>query len=91
MTERGTKGECCECGKEFDCKELEEHEGILFCADCAQEELEECGFCGSWRFPENLIEYKNPKRKSNWDDKRMCIGCIDDAEDDDCYEDIKED
>lgn len=81
---------CCECNREFNKDELVcgERDDLLWCPDCADENLEECAYCGALRWPEHLEEYEDTKFKSKWNKKRMCIGCIDRASDED-YDEIQ--
>lgn len=73
---------CCECDNDFPFKEIIWVEGDKpFCEDCFDEsDVEECSYCEQFRFPENLLEYcgDNVKYKG----KHMCIGCIEECDDD---------
>ena len=81
------KDQCCECGGWFDPDDLvsAERDELLWCPKCARENLIECAYCGSLRWPENLFEYDggDMKRKNKYYGKKMCIGCMDDASDED--------
>jgi hypothetical protein len=75
---------CCECDSKVSWDHIIWVEGDKpFCPDCADntEILFECEYCGQLRLPENLVEYYDDKHKSEWNGKKMCIGCIDNAND----------
>lgn len=88
------KIQCCECEQLFDEEDLiiGERDDLLWCPECARRNLKECAYCESLRWPENLFEYENPDgKKSKWNRKLMCAGCLDGAYDEDCGENHKED
>lgn len=74
------KVQCCQCEQEFDedIMVCGERDDLLWCPDCADENLEECAYCGQLRFPENLFEYDGNNKR--WKGQRMCAGCADEAE-----------
>lgn len=74
---------CCCCGEPIEGDVTYAEGDNEYCQDCADAELEECAFCGDLRWPENLFEYKNSIRKSQWDGKKMCVGCLEKADDED--------
>lgn len=85
---------CCVCNKDVLWEDIVWAEGDkAFCPDCADdpENLIECEYCGQLRFPENLCEYEDTHYKSEWNGKKMCIGCIDDASDDDYMKRCRDD
>jgi hypothetical protein len=69
---------CCICGCKIAGEVVWAEGDKPFCEDCAEDELEECAYCGDRRYPENLERYCNTE--SEWNGKRMCIGCMEEIE-----------
>jgi len=72
---------CHDCGCEVTDDNIFWVEGdLVYCENCyMRDDISDCDYCGQSRWRENLFRYEN--KKSDRDGEMMCIGCIEEMED----------